>query len=446
MLIDELKSIARENGIVGAGGAGFPAYAKMTEKADTVILNCVECEPLLKLHRQLLATHTKEIITMLDEIREAFGAKEAVVGIKNEYKATIDALNEILPDFPKVRICGLRAAYPMGDEVVLIYEATGRVIRAGGLPIEENVVVYNVETMYNLYRAVHLNIPVTNKLVSIVGEIDRPLTVRVPLGTTVREAIALAGHVSCKDPAYLMGGPMMGRLGTENTVITKTTNAIIILPKDHPVIAKMNKNLEIERKRASSACCQCRTCTDMCPRHALGHPIEPHKVMRAVANADTSDLSVYMNTAFCSGCGVCEKYACPQGLSPKSIIQNLKGGLRGAGIKVEPVESTGVLEDRELRKVPVHRLAGRLGLSQYDVEAPFIDTTPTTAYVRIQMSQHIGAPAIPLVSVGEAVKKGQKIAEAAEGLSVSIHCSIDGIVEEVSDKEIVVRERTVTNG
>ena len=446
MLIDELKSIARDNGIVGAGGAGFPAYAKMTEKADTVILNCVECEPLLKLHRQLLATHTKEIITMLDEVRQAFGAKEAVVGIKNEYKATIDALNEILPDFPNVRICGLKAAYPMGDEVVLIYEATGSVIRAGGLPIEENVVVYNVETMYNLYRAGHLNIPVTNKLVSIVGEIDRPLTVRVPLGTTVREAIALAGHVTCADPAYLMGGPMMGRLGTENTVITKTTNAIIILPKDHPVIAKMNKKLEIERKRASSACCQCRTCTDMCPRHALGHPIEPHKVMRAVANADTSDLSVYTNTAFCSGCGVCEKYACPQGLSPKSIIQNLKGGLRGAGVKVEPVESTGVIEDRELRKVPVHRLAARLGLSRYDVEAPFIDTTPSTAYVRIQMSQHIGAPAVPTVTVGEMVKKGQKIAEAAEGLSVSIHCSIDGIVEEVSDREVVVRERTVTNG
>ena len=71
----------------------------------------------------------------------------------------------------------------MGDEVVLIYEATGRVIKPGGLPIDENVVVYNVETMYNLYRAVHLNIPVTNKLVSIVGEIDHPLTVRVPLGT-----------------------------------------------------------------------------------------------------------------------------------------------------------------------------------------------------------------------------------------------------------------------
>lgn len=439
MLIDELKNIARNNGIVGAGGAGFPAYAKMTDKADTVILNCVECEPLLKLHRQLLATHTEEIIQMLDEVRESFGAKEAVIGIKSEYVTTIKAVEEVLGDFPKVRICALKPAYPMGDEVVLIYEATGRVIQPGGLPIDENVVVYNVETMYNLYRAVHLDIPVTNKLVSIVGEIDHPLTVRVPLGTTVKEAIALAGKVTVEDPAYVMGGPMMGRLGTENTVITKTTNAIIILPKDHHVVVRMDKNLEIEKKRASSSCCQCRTCTDMCSRHALGHPIEPHKVMRAVANHDTSDMSVFVNTAYCSGCGICEKYACPQGLSPKSIIQAFKGGLRAAGIKVEKVNPAPVLEDRELRKLPVHRLAARLDLTKYDKPAPFEDTTPTTKLVKIPMSQHIGAPATPIVSVGDTVKKGQLIGEPKDGLSVAIHCSIDGVVQKVSDKEVVVK-------
>lgn len=439
MLIDELKNIARNNGIVGAGGAGFPAYAKMTDKADTVILNCVECEPLLKLHRQLLATHTEEIIQMLDEVRESFGAKEAVIGIKSEYVTTIKAVEEVLGDFPKVRICALKPAYPMGDEVVLIYEATGRVIQPGGLPIDENVVVYNVETMYNLYRAVHLDIPVTNKLVSIVGEIDHPLTVRVPLGTTVKEAIALAGKVTVENPVYVMGGPMMGRLGTENTVITKTTNAIIILPKDHHVVVRMDKNLEIEKKRASSSCCQCRTCTDMCSRHALGHPIEPHKVMRAVANHDTSDMSVFVNTAYCSGCGICEKYACPQGLSPKSIIQAFKGGLRAAGIKVEKVDPAPVLEDRELRKLPVHRLAARLDLTKYDKPAPFEDTTPTTKLVKIPMSQHIGAPATPIVSVGDTVKKGQLIGEPKDGLSVAIHCSIDGVVQKVSDKEVVVK-------
>ena len=433
MLIDELKNIARNNGIVGAGGAGFPAYAKMTEKADTVILNCVECEPLLKLHRQLLATHTEEIIQMLDE------AKEAVIGIKSEYVTTIKAIEEVIGDFPNVRICALKAAYPMGDEVVLIYEATGRVIKPGGLPIDENVVVYNVETMYNLYRAVHLNIPVTNKLVSIVGEIDHPLTVRVPLGTTVKEAISLAGKITVEDPAYVMGGPMMGRLGTENTVITKTTNAIIILPKDHHVVVRMEKNLDIEKRRASSSCCQCRTCTDMCSRHALGHPIEPHKVMRAVANHDLSDLSVFINAAYCSGCGICEKYACPQGLSPKSIIQQFKGGLRGAGIKVEKVEPAPVLEDRELRKLPVHRLAARLDLARYDKPAPFEDTTPVTKLVKIPMSQHIGAPATPVVSVGDQVAKGQLIGEPKDGLSVAIHCSIDGVVQKVTDREVVVK-------
>ncbi|NBH83116.1 NADH-quinone oxidoreductase subunit J [bacterium C-53] len=439
MLMDELKGIARENGVVGAGGAGFPSYAKMTEKADTVILNCVECEPLLKLHRQLLALHADEIVQMLDEVRETMGAKEAVIGIKDTHANTIRALGEVLTDYPKVRICAVRATYPMGDEVILIYEATGRVIHPGGIPIDENVVVYNTETMYNLYRAVHQQIPVTNKLVSIVGEIDKPLTVRVPLGTTVKEAVSLAGKITVENPAYVMGGPMMGKPGTENTVITKTTNAIIILPDDHKLVRSIHKNMDVERRRAASSCCQCRTCTEMCPRHALGHPIEPHRIMRAVANHDVSDLSVFANAAYCSSCGLCENYACPQGLSPRSVIAEFKNGLRAAGIRAPKTESSEVVPDRELKKAPVKRLKAKLGLYQYDVPAPFIDTTPVTKYVKILMSQHIGAPAKPFVKVGEQVKKGQKIADAAEGLSVAVHCSIDGVVEKVNEKEVVVR-------
>lgn len=440
MLINELKDIAREYGVVGAGGAGFPSYAKMTDKADTVILNCVECEPLLKLHRQLLAMHAEEIIQMLDEVRQTLGAKEAVIGVKDTHVRTIQTVSNAIQKYPNMRICAVRATYPMGDEVILIYEATGRVIKPGGIPIDENVVVYNTETIYNLYRAVHMQIPVTNKLVSIVGEIDHPLTVRIPLGTTVKEAVSLAGKVTIDDPAYVMGGPMMGKLGTENTVITKTTNAIIILPREHQVVRRMNKNLSIERKRAASSCCQCRTCTEMCPRHALGHPIEPHRVMRALVNQDTSDLTVYTNTAYCSSCGLCENYACPQGLSPRSVIAEFKNGLRAAGIRADHPEVREVIPDRELKKVPVKRLKAKLGLYSYDVPAPFIDTTPTTKYVRIQMSQHIGAPARPFVKVGDQVKKGQKIADAAEGLSVAIHCSIDGVVEKVDEKEVVVRE------
>lgn len=438
MLIDELKSIAREYGIVGAGGAGFPAYAKMTEKADTVILNCVECEPLLKLHRQLLAGYTEEIIGMLDTVRETLGAKEAIVGIKSEYTTTIKALEEILPDYPKVRICSLQASYPMGDEVILIYEATGRVIKPGGLPIDEGVVVYNVETMYNLYKAVEEKEPVYKKLVSIVGEIDTPKTIWVPVGTCVKDAVALAGRVTVNDPVYVMGGPMMGRLGTENTLITKTTNAIIILPKDHSLPMRMVKNLAVERNRAASICCQCRACTDLCSRHMLGHPIEPHLVMRGVANRDISDLTPYLNSAYCSGCGICEEYACPQGLSPRSIIQEFKAGLRSAGIKVEKIQPAPVEADRDYKKLPVHRLMARLGLLLYNVAAPFEEDEHVVKKVKIPMSQHIGAPAVPIVVKGEKVEKGQKIAESGDGLSVPVHSSISGMVQKVNEREIVI--------
>ena len=438
MLIDELKNIARENGVVGAGGAGFPSYAKMTDKADTVILNCVECEPLLKLHRQRLAANAEEIVQMLDEVREAMGAKEAVIGIKSEHVGTLRILEEVTKDYPKVRICAVRPTYPMGDEVILIYEATGRVIKPGGIPIDENVVVYNTETIYNLYQAVHSDKPVTDKLISIVGEVERPVTVRVPIGTSVKDAIALAGKVTVKDPAYVMGGPMMGKLGTENTIITKTTNAIIILSEEHKVVMRMNKNLDIERRRAASSCCQCKTCTEMCPRHALGHPIEPHRIMRAVANHDITDLSVYTNAAYCSSCGLCENYSCPQGLAPRSVIAEFKDGLRAAGVRAGKIEPREVERDRELRKAPVVRLKAKLGLSRYDVPAPLTDLEVAVKTVKIPLSQHIGAPAKAVVAQGDTVKKGQKIAEAAEGLSVAIHASVDGVVKKVNEKEVVI--------
>ena len=436
MTLAELKEIAKKGGVVGAGGAGFPSYAKMTDKADTVILNCVECEPLLKLHRQLLALHASEIVKMLDLVRESLNASEAVIGIKSEYKETINALKGVIDKYDKVRIHELKAAYPMGDEVVLIYEVTGRVISPGGLPIDENVVVFNVETMYNLYRAAFEEAGVSDKLVSIVGEIDSPKTLRLPLGMSVKDAVRAAGKVTTENPAYLMGGPMMGRI----TVITKTTNAIIILPEDHKLVRSADKDIKNEKRRASSACCQCRTCTDLCSRHALGHPIEPHRIMRAVANNDASDLSVFVNAMYCSGCGICEKYACPQGLSPKTIIQEFKAALRKGGVKMEKTDPGSVSKGREERKVPVHRLSHRLGLGVYDREAPIDDECKGASIVKIPLSQHIGKPAEALVNVGDRVKKGQLIAKAAEGLSVNIHSSIDGVVAAVTDSDITIKE------
>lgn len=122
MDINELKKIMQENGIVGAGGAGFPTYAKLDERANTILLNCAECEPLLKLHRQLLEKHAYEIMKTFSMIADVVGANEAIIGVKESYVDTIKALNTYVDEFPKVRIHQLPEVYPMGDEVVLIYE------------------------------------------------------------------------------------------------------------------------------------------------------------------------------------------------------------------------------------------------------------------------------------------------------------------------------------
>ena len=343
-----------------------------------------------------------------------------------------------------MRVQLLDSAYPMGDEVILIYEATGRVIRPGGLPIEEGVAVFNVETVYNVFRAVEQETPVLDKLVSVVGEVEHPVTVRVPVGAQIKDVVAYAGAVTAREPAYLIGGPMMGNLGDETTVVTKTTNAVIVLDSSHSLIRRKDRNAAIDLKRAASSCCQCETCTSLCPRHALGHPIEPHKFMRSAANKDFQDTNVFLNTFFCSSCGLCENFSCPQGLSPRSLIADYKLGLRKAGVKPPAgVTPAPVKESRQYRKVPEERLAARLGLTKYDVEAPlqadgYWKEHGQIHKVKINLSQHIGAPAVPAVEKGASVKAGQCIAGPGQGLSVAIHSSVDGTVQEVTDRYITI--------
>ena len=439
MEINELQKIIQENGVVGAGGAGFPTYMKISDKANTILMNCAECEPLLKLHRQLLEKHAFEIMKTFYMVMQTVGAQEAIIGIKKSYVQTVNALRQHIEEFPGMRIHLLEEVYPMGDEVVLIYEATGRVVRPGGLPIEQGVAVFNVETLYNIYRAVEEQKPVTDKYVSVVAEVEHPVTVRVPLGCTLDEVVAQAGNVTVKDPVYFVGGPMMGRIGSGDEPVTKTTNAILVLPKNHVIVEKKNRTSSIDLKRAASICCQCNTCTDLCPRHNLGHPIDPARFMRAASNQDFQDMNPYINASFCSSCGVCEMFACPQSLAPRTLLADMKAGLRKNGVKPpQGVQPKAVQESREYRKVPEERLMARLGLSKYDVDAPMDENLTAVSKVRVLLSQHIGAPAKPVVSAGDEVARGQMIASPGQGLSVGIHASISGRVTEVTDRHIVI--------
>ena len=441
MEMKELSSILQQNGIVGAGGAGFPTYAKLNENAESIILNCAECEPLLRLHRQLLEKHAREIVSTFHMMGQTMGSKDIVIGIKKAYKGAIAALNECIGDYEGVRLGLLDEVYPAGDEVVLIYEVTGKVVPPGGLPIQSGVAVFNVETVYNVYRAIKKNTPVVDKLVSVVAEVEHPVTVRVPIGCTIEEVVQMAGGVTTKNPVYFVGGPMMGNIGTGAQPVTKTTNAVLVLPEDHLIVQKKKRKASIDLKRAAASCCQCTMCTDLCPRNRLGHPIEPHKFMRAATCKDVQDTDAFVNTMFCSSCGLCEMYSCMQSLSPRSLMAEYKAGLRAHGIKPpQGVVPKPVGEEREYRKVPMERLMARLNLTKYNKEAPLNDEVADVKKVRIMLSQHIGAPASAVVKVGDKVEVGQMIAEPGKGLSVAIHASISGTVTEVNEKYVVIEK------
>ncbi len=442
MQMTELKELMKECGIVGAGGAGFPSYAKLSDSADTIILNCAECEPLFRLHRQLMCEYTEEILTALDAVREAVGAKNAIVGIKAAYKEAIEKIGEHISSFENITVSHLPEVYPAGDEIILIYEATGRVVKPGKLPISEGVIVFNVETILNTYFAIKDKTPVTYKYVTVAGEVKNPATYKVPLGVTLKSLVELAGGETAKECEYINGGAMTGNAAKKDDVVTKTTNAVLVMPKEHPVIMKKKTNRKIDIYRAMSACCQCRMCTDMCTRHLLGHPIEPHAFMRAVAKGMTGDLTAVLNTAYCSQCRVCEMYACHQGLSPASLIGTFKNELRAKGVvsDKEP-KFTGVNEHRKYRTIPMERLISRLGISQYDKEAPIVELPEgfeeKCKTLKIMLRQHIGQPAKALVKKGDKVEKNQKLA-SCEALGAEIHSPVSGTVKDIKENYIVL--------
>ncbi len=440
MNLNELKLKLRSAGVAGAGGAGFPTYAKLSDAADTIILNCAECEPLLKLHRQVLAEYAYEILSALNIIKEATGADNVIIALKKTYKDAINAVNSVLDKFNNFSVSYLPEVYPAGDEVVTIYEATGRIVPPGKLPISVGVTVFNVETVLNIYNALTNDKPVTHSYVTITGAVNKPVTVKAPLGITYKELIDFAGGSTLDEYAIISGGPMMGKLAQDFDTVTKTTTALLILPTNHQVVEKKKTRISLSLKRAMASCCQCRSCTVTCSRNLLGHPIEPHAFMRTATSGITKDLSPFLNTFFCSGCGICEMYSCPQGLSPRTLITEYKTGLRKNGVSMpEILKDPVVNKNRKMKLVPISRLTARLGLSKYNSPAPITDDEIVTKKIRLSLNQNIGAPLKPVVKSGDKVLQGQVVADVDEkSLGLPLHSPVNGVVVDANEHFILI--------
>ena len=436
----DLKELMQEAGIVGAGGAGFPSYAKLAEGADTLVINGAECEPLLYTDYVLLHKEINAVLTGIKEVLEYANIPRALLCVK-EHTAKRLRLIDGTKLADKIILKTLPDVYPMGDEISLIYQATGRVVRAGNLPITAGVIVYNVETMYNVAQAVKRGAPLTEKWLTVAGDIPQPFVVKVPIGTPVSELLAKNNITVDEEHTVLDGGPSMGKvIDPETAVVTKTTKGLLILPNSCEAVVSKYIDGEKSIARAETACCQCTRCTDMCPRALLGYPLEPHKMVRTAKSAVAILPQMVLSASLCCGCGVCETLACCQGISPKAVINEYKALL--AKNKLRYIGKTDVEPaiEREYRMIPSERWASVLGVAKFDKLPKFIGEQKDFSRVEILLRQHIGAPSVPIVKDGDTVQKGDKIANSAEGLSLPQYASVSGTVTIEENVKIIIEK------
>lgn len=440
MELATLVAKVKAAGVVGAGGAGFPTHVKLNNRCETILVNAAECEPLLQVDQQLLQQKAQALVDSLALVVEATGAKKGIFGVKAKYQAALAALRQAAAAQDKLEISLLEDFYPAGDEQVLVYEVLGKVVPQGGIPLQVGVIVLNVETLLNISKALNGG-AVTQKFVSVAGAVSNPITVQVPLGTPVRSVIALAGGSTVENYRVLEGGPMMGKeVHDLEQGITKTTKGLIVLPAQHRLWRKKDVPSSVMLKRAMSVCCQCSACTDLCPRHLLGHTIEPHRVLRSLVHNISNDISGLTSTQLCSECGVCDYYACVMDLSPRLLNVAVKRELAKQGFRKAPGGEGKPHAQRGLRKIPMKRLVSRLGLESYRKPAPLSGRKFESDHVLLELKQHVGVPCYPVVEEGVRVEVGQVVAEVPEGqLGSRIHASITGTVVKVKPQIVIAR-------
>lgn len=439
--MQELKNLMRDFGIVGAGGAGFPSYAKLAEGADLLLINGAECEPLLATDYILLRDQLDLVLQGVLEVIAKTSITKAYIAVKAHNAERLGWTDgERLGEGVYAR--ALPDVYPLGDEISLIYEATGRLINPGKLPITKGIIVYNVETMYNLGRGLRYNEPVTEKWLTVGGAIKSPTVIKVPMGTKISDIFARLNIEVKEGYTVIDGGPSMGKIINPRTyTVNKTTKGILILPDSSQAILSKKTNEALATKRAETACCQCTRCTDMCPRNLLGYPLEPHKMVRTAIGVAEAIPEMVISATLCCGCGVCESLACNQGISPRAVIDNYKKLLSQNRLRFDKDGEYSVAPEREYRMLPYKKWQSALGVASFDVDTDFGGEINDFSRVELTLSRHIGKPSVPVVKDGDIVNTGDLIALAQEGLSVPQHASISGRVTLGNDKIIIDKVR-----
>ena len=305
--IDRIK----EAGIVGMGGAGFPAAVKLSpkepDKIEYVIVNCAECEPYLTSDYRKMLEEPEKLIGGLKVSLSLFENARGILAVEDNKPDCIAKLKRLTKDENKIAVKALKTKYPQGSERQLIYAATGRAIHSGMLPADAGCVVNNVDTVIAIYDAVINGKPLMYRIVTVTGDaIADPCNFRVRIGTNYHELVEEAGGFKQPPVKIISGGPMMGfGIFDLDVPATKTSSALLCLTKDE--VSAMEP----------SACINCGKCVEVCPGRVV-----PRKLADYAEHYE-EEAFVKNNGMECCECGCCS-YVCPAKRPLTQVIKSMR--------------------------------------------------------------------------------------------------------------------------
>ena len=312
---ESLCSALRESGLVGLGGAGFPAHVKLNvpkdKHIDTLIINAAECEPYITADNREAIENAQSVLEGVYIIRDLLHIDRVIIAVENNKPDVIETLTRIAdnperdPD-DNVRVLPLRARYPQGAEKVLVKSCTDRVIPLGKLPADVGCIVMNITSAAFVADYLRTGMPLVKKRVTVDGSaIQHPQNVLVPVGTKISDLVAFCGGWKAEPAKLLMGGPMMGlALTGDDLPILKQNNGLLAFAEGDAVLPE------------PTACIRCGRCVAGCPMDLMPTQLEKYAEL-----GDVDALNRY-GVMCCMECGTCA-YNCP---ANRPLVQAIRMG------------------------------------------------------------------------------------------------------------------------
>jgi len=307
-------------GVVGLGGATFPAHVKLNPpagcKADCLILNGAECEPFLTSDNRIMIERSKEIVIGAAIMQMVLDGCPCVIGIEENKPEAIAAMEKAVAElgYKGISVMVLKKKYPQGGEKQLINAVMGREVGSGKLPINAGAVVQNVATSLAVYEAVQKNKPLVTNTLTITGDclpVEKQHNYLFRIGMPLSFIAEYAGGVPEGAAKVVSGGPMMGKaIANLDACTVKGSSSLLYLSE------------KTTKRVAQSNCIRCGKCAEACP---MG--LEPFLLNKLAKNKMMDELEANA-VQDCISCGSCQ-FTCPAGIPLLDTINIAKGQVLG---------------------------------------------------------------------------------------------------------------------